>query len=90
LYAITEAIKIRNSQIYMNDMEDKLTKAMRNNLNSYLTKCATLKDHARILPLDDIGRKALRAYFRTHQVPPIDAALLSVIDAYLHMCRCRR
>lgn len=74
----------------MNDMEDKLAKATRANLTAYLAKCASLKDHSRILPLDDIGRKALRAYFRTHPVPPADARLLSVIDAYLHMCRTRR
>jgi hypothetical protein len=74
----------------MNDMEDKLAKATRNNLNDYLAKCAAIKDHSRILPLDDIGRKALRAYFRSHTVPPEDAALLSLIEAYLHMCRCRR
>lgn len=70
LYAITEAIKIRNSQIYMNDMEEKLAKATRNHLNDYLAKCSAIKDHSRILPLDDIGRKALRAYFRSHPVTP--------------------
>ena len=74
----------------MNDMEDKLAKATKAHLNDYLTKCAALKDHSRILPLDDIGRKALRAYFRSHPVPAEDAALLSLIEAYLHMCRCRR
>lgn len=63
----------------MNDMEDKLTKAVKSNLNNYLSKCANLKDHSRILPLDDIGRKALRTYFRKHPVPASDVSLLSII-----------
>lgn len=69
LIAITEAIKIRNSQIYMNEMEEKLTKSIKNKLNNYLTKCSNLKDHSRIIPLDDIGRKALKTYFKRHPVP---------------------
>lgn len=74
----------------MNDMEDKLAKSVKNNLNNYIDKCTNLKDHSRILPLDDIGRKALRTYFSSHPVPTIDAALLSIIEAYLFMCRTRR
>jgi hypothetical protein len=74
----------------MNDMEEKLAKAVKGNLSNYLAKCANLKDHSRILPLDDIGRKALKTYFRSHPVPSTDVGLLSVIEAYLFMCRCRR
>lgn len=90
LIAINEAIKIRNSQIYMNEMEDKLHKAMRSKLNNYVSKCTNLKDQSRVIPLDDIGRKALKTYFRKNKVPEQDSKLLSIIEAYLYMCKCRR
>jgi hypothetical protein len=76
----------------MNEMEEKLHKAMKSKLNTYVTKCANLKDQNRVIPLDDIGRKALKAYFRKNKdkVPPQDSKFLSIIEAYLFMCKCRR
>ena len=88
--AITEAIKIRNSQIYMNEMEEKLQRAVKGRISSYITKCTNLKDQSRIIPLDDIGRKALKAYFKKNQVPEQHSKMLSIIEAYLYMCKCRR
>jgi t-SNARE complex subunit (syntaxin) len=64
----------------MNDMDEKLSKAIRSRLDNYINKCSNLKDHSRIIPIDDIGRKALKAYFRrTPSASPLDAKLLSVI-----------
>lgn len=74
----------------MNEMEDKLHKAMRPKLNNYVSKCTNLKDQSRVIPLDDIGRKALKTYFRKNKVPEQDSKLLSIIEAYLYMCKCRR
>ena len=74
----------------MNEMEEKLFKSIKAKVNNYLNKCANLKDHSRIIPLDDIGRKALKTYFKKHKVPEADNKLLSIIDAYLFMCKCRR
>lgn len=44
-------------------------KSIKTKVNNYLNKCANLKDHSRIIPLDDIGRKALKTYFKKHKVP---------------------
>jgi site-specific recombinase XerD len=65
---------------------------MKSKLNTYVTKCSNLKDHKRVIPLDDIGRKALKAYFKKNKdkVPERDSKLLSIIEAYLFMCKCRR
>ena len=79
MVAITEAIKIRNSQIYMNEMEDRLQKVMKTKISNYTNKCANLKDHSRVIPLDDLGRKALKAYFRKNKVQEQDTKLLSII-----------
>lgn len=49
-------------------MEDKLQKAIKGRINNYVNKCTNLKDNSRVIPLDDIGRKALKAYFRKHKV----------------------
>ena len=63
-------------------MEEKLHKAMKSKLNTYVTKCANLKDQNRVIPLDDIGRKALKAYFRKNKdkVSPQDSKFLSIIN----------
>lgn len=42
---------------------------MKGKLNNYITKCSNLKDHSRVIPLDDIGRKALKAFFKKSKVP---------------------
>jgi len=47
-------------------MDEKLAKSVKNKLQQYLSKCSGLKDHSRIIPLDDIGRKALKTYFKKH------------------------
>jgi hypothetical protein len=74
----------------MNEMDDKLQKASKGKISSYLNKCVNLKDTTRVIPLDDMGRKALKVYFRKHPVPQQDSQLLSIIEAYLHMCKTRR
>jgi hypothetical protein len=79
LFAISEAIKIRNSQIYMNEMDEKLNKSMKTKLNNYISKCTNLKDHSKMIPLDDIGRKALKNYFKRNKVPQEDTKMLSII-----------
>jgi hypothetical protein len=43
-----------------------------------------------LIPLDDIGRKALKIYFKKNKVPEIDNKMLSIIETYLYMCKCRR
>ena len=53
----------------MNEMEDKLHKSMRSRLNNYIAKCTNLKDQSRVILLDDIGRKALKTYFKKNKVP---------------------
>lgn len=63
----------------MNEMEDKLHKSMREKLNNYITKCTNLKDQSRAIPLDDIGRKALKTYFKKNQIPEKDSKMLSII-----------
>ena len=68
LVAITEAIKIRNSQIYMNEMEQKLHKAIKGRINGYVNKCINIKDQSKVIALDDIGRKALKIYFKKNKV----------------------
>jgi len=49
-------------------MEDKLQKVMKNRISNYINKCTNLKDNSRVIPLDDLGRKALKAYFRKNKV----------------------
>ena len=71
-------------------MEDKLHKAIKGRITTYIGKCSNLKDHSKVIPLDDMGRKALKTYFRKNKVPEMDTKLLSVIEAYLFMCKCRR
>ena len=74
----------------MTEMQERLLKATRNKLNHYIAKCAALKDHSRVLPLDDMGRKALRLYFHRHPPGTLDQKLLQLVEDYLLMCKCRR
>ena len=71
-------------------MEDKLQKAMKGRINNYINKCANLKDQSKVIPLDDIGRKALKTFFKKNKVPQQDTKFLSIIEAYLFMCKVRR
>ena len=71
-------------------MEEKLFKSIKNKLNNYVNKCSNLKDQSKIIPLDDLGRKALKIYFKKNKVPELDNKLLSIIETYLFMCKCRR
>jgi hypothetical protein len=45
-------------------MEERLQRSTKNKLQSFITKCFALKDQSKVIPLDDIGRKALKTYFR--------------------------
>ena len=40
--------------------------------------------------LDEIGRKALRQFFRKNQQDHTDIKMLSLIETYLYMCKMRR
>ena len=72
-------------------MQEKLNKSIKNKIGNYINKCSSLKDHSKIIPLDDIGRKALKNYFKSQKnIPEIDRKFLSLIEAYIHMCKCRR
>ena len=63
---------------------------MKGRISHYVSKCTNLKDQSKVIPLDDIGRKALKTYFRKNKVPEQDKKLLSIIEAYLFMCKTRR
>ena len=52
---------------------------MKTKLNNYINKCSNLKDNSKMLPLDDIGRKALKNYFKKNKVPEEDTKMLSII-----------
>lgn len=60
-------------------MDEKLYKSIKGKLDSYIGKCKNLKDESKIIPLDDLGRKALKIYFKKNKVPELDIKLLSII-----------
>jgi len=53
----------------MNEMEERLTKSMKEKISHYVGRCTALKDPNRIITLDDMGRQALRSYFNKNTVP---------------------
>lgn len=64
LLSINEAIRVRNAQIYMSELDDKLARKIKDKLNVYLNRCSSLRESNRAMLLDEIGRKALREYFK--------------------------
>lgn len=52
LLSINEAIKVRNAQIYMSELDDKLGRKIKDKLNVYLNRCASLRDSNRTMLLD--------------------------------------
>lgn len=93
LLAINEAIRIRNAQIYMNQLDEKLEKKIKDKLAVYTNKCMNVKDPNKTMLLDEMGRKALRNYFKKNtELSEVkeDVKILSVIEMYLYMCQVRR
>lgn len=43
LLAISDAIRIRNAQIYMNELDEKMNKKIKDKLSIYCTRCNSLK-----------------------------------------------
>lgn len=52
LLAISDAIRIRNAQIYMNELDEKMNKKIKDKLNIYCTRCNSLKENGRTMLLD--------------------------------------
>lgn len=69
-----------------------MLKKMKERLGGYLAKCHSLKDSARSVLLEEMGRKALREYFKKGYEEGMlgDVKMLSVIETYLYMCKVRR
>lgn len=90
LLSINEAIRVRNAQIYMSELDDKLARKIKDKLNVYLNRCSSLRESNRAMLLDEIGRKALREYFKKNNNSHEDIKMLSLIETYLYMCKVRR
>lgn len=43
LLAITEAIRIRSSEIYLNEFDERLAKSIKDKMTTYQNKCMGLK-----------------------------------------------
>lgn len=74
----------------MNELDEKLSKKIKDKLNIYCAKCNSLKENGRSILLEEIGRKSLREYFRKNQDNHNDIKMLSLIETYLYMCKVRR
>ena len=48
----------------MNQLDDKLHKKIKDKLTTYSNRCLNIKDANRTMLLDQMGRKALRNYFK--------------------------
>lgn len=90
LLSINEAIRVRNAQIYMSELDDKLARKIKDKLTVYLNRCSSLRESNRAMLLDEIGRKALREYFKKNNNSHEDIKMLSLIETYLYMCKVRR
>lgn len=75
----------------MNELDEKLRKKLNFKVSSYLNKCLAIKDANRTMIVDEMGRKALRKYFKKmgSETAQEDAKILSMIDMYLYMCKVR-
>lgn len=77
----------------MNELDEKLHKKIKDKLTFYTNRCMNIKEPHKTMLLDEMGRKALRVYFKKFsQEEGIkdDAKVLSIIETYLYMCRVRR
>ena len=74
----------------MSELDDKLGRKIKDKLTVYLNRCASLRDSNRAMLLDEIGRKALKDYFRKNPDNLHDSKMLSLIETYLYMCKVRR
>ena len=74
----------------MSELDDKLVRKIKDKLTIYLNRCSSLRDSNRTMLLDEIGRKALKDYFRKNPGNINDSKMLSLIETYLYMCKVRR
>lgn len=74
----------------MSELDDKLARKIKDKLNVYLNRCSSLRESNRAMLLDEIGRKALREYFKKNNNSHEDIKMLSLIETYLYMCKVRR
>jgi hypothetical protein len=50
----------------MNELDEKLHKKIKDKLTFYTNRCMNIKEPHKTMLLDEMGRKALRVYFKKY------------------------
>lgn len=93
LLSITDAIKIKNEQRYVNGLTNRVVRHQQDKIRQYSQQAKHLLENEKSLLNDEKGRRSLRDFFQKHPKKAelaFDIQLLAVVNKFYHYCRLLR